>query len=69
MKIDDVQDPNANYRALDDKTYSIDHIEKKLMRLPNLMHTKTGKAFANQRAEFIQFYRSMLLSEIENQQS
>lgn len=61
----DADDPLARRRPLDDKQFSLDHLEVKLFKLPGLMHTKTGRAMAESRVEWMQSFRSLLLREIQ----
>ncbi|HLX67710.1 MAG TPA: HD domain-containing protein, partial [Puia sp.] len=39
----DVDDPMAEGRKPDDKRYALDHFQLKLLRLPAMMHTGTGR--------------------------
>ncbi|MEC8009931.1 MAG: HD domain-containing protein [Pseudomonadota bacterium] len=60
----DYPDPLAKHRKLDDKTYTLDHIETKLLQLPELMQTSAGKHMAFERANFINSFKEQLISEI-----
>lgn len=57
-------DPLALRRELDDRAWGLDHIERKLLRLPAMMQTEAGRAEAERRAEFVGHYRDELLREI-----
>lgn len=57
-------DPMADARALDDTTYALDHLETKLLRLPAMMQTATGRQIAEQRAQVLRDYRENLLKEL-----
>lgn len=57
-------DPSALTRQLDDRQFALDHIELKLLKLPGMMQTATGRKFAEQEAEFIKLFRAKLLAEI-----
>jgi uncharacterized protein len=57
-------DPQGVARELDDRAYALDHIEKKLLRLPVLMHTAAGRAEAESRAAYLRAYRDQLLAEL-----
>lgn len=57
-------DPSGSRRELDDRAWGLDHIERKLLRLPALMNTAAGRAEAERRAEFLRTYRDAFLSEI-----
>ncbi len=60
----DPEDPMALHRPLDDKRFSLDHLEVKLFRLPAMMQTATGRAMAEARAEWMASFRTRLLAEI-----
>ena len=51
-------DPLAQDRHLDDKSYSLDHIEAKLARLPALMQTEAGRALGEARLATLTDFRS-----------
>lgn len=57
-------DPLGVSRELDDRAWGLDHIERKLLRLPALMQTEAGRVEAERRAEFVRQYRDELLREI-----
>ena len=61
----DQEDPLAESRDLDDKSYALDHFEKKLLKLPALMTTPTGRKLAHQRAKTIKRFRTQLINEME----
>lgn len=56
----DVDDPLAERRPLDDGRFALDHFEAKLLRLPDMMRTATGRRLARERAAF----RDRLAAEI-----
>lgn len=58
------EDPMAQNRALDDRAYALDHLEVKLFRIAETMQTPTGRAMAEERAEWMASFRSRLLREI-----
>jgi len=58
----DMDDPLALNRPLDDKRFALDHLEVKLMRLPATMQTRTGRALAEERAEWMLSFRTRLLA-------
>ena len=60
----DAADPMALHRPLDDKAYALDHLEVKLFGLVDTMNTDTGRAIARERAEWMESFRTRLLSEI-----
>ena len=51
-------DPLALDRQLDDKSYSLDHIEAKLARLPGMMQTDAGRALGEARLATLTDFRS-----------
>jgi uncharacterized protein len=56
-------DPLAAARALDDKTYSLDHIPAKLARLPGMMRTEAGRRLGEQRLALLQEFRAAFAAE------
>ena len=56
-------DPLALQRPLDDKAYSLDHIEVKLARLPGKMQTPAGRALAEQRLALMTGFRAAFAEE------
>jgi uncharacterized protein len=57
-------DPAGVGRELDDRAYGLDHIERKLLRLPATMNTASGRSEAERRAEYVRQYRSEFLREL-----
>lgn len=57
-------DPAGQARQLDDRAYSLDHIERKLLRLPATMNTDSGRIEAQRRAEYVRQYRDEFLREL-----
>lgn len=57
-------DPAGSSRDLDDRSWALDHIERKLFRLPTLMNTEAGRAEAERRAAFLRAYLDEFLREI-----
>lgn len=60
----DERDPVAADRQLDDRQFDLDHIGKKLLLLPGLMNTATGRKLAEERAAFVEHYRAQFVVEI-----
>ncbi|MBC2833940.1 HD domain-containing protein [Gemmobacter straminiformis] len=60
----DAADPMALNRPLDDRRYALDHIAVKLTRIAETMQTATGRAIAAERLEWMESFRTRLLSEI-----
>ena len=59
----DADDILASKRQLDDLRYSLDHIQTKLLKLPNSMKTEPGRRIANERAGFIQEFMQRMCQE------
>ena len=57
-------DPMALERELDDRRYSLDHLEVKLFPVAAGMQTAAGRRMAAERAEWMESFRTRLLSEI-----
>lgn len=57
-------DPAGMARQLDDRAFGLDHIERKLLKLPETMNTASGQAEATRRAEFVRQYRDEFLREL-----
>lgn len=57
-------DPAGTGRRLDDRAYGLDHIERKLLRLPETMNTDSGRNEAHRRAEYVRQYRDEFLREL-----
>ena len=60
----DMADPMALHRPLDDKAFALDHLQVKLLRLPESMQTRSGRLMAEERAEWMMSFRTRLLAEI-----
>jgi len=60
----DPADPMALNRALDDKQFSLDHLEVKLFPVAAAMQTAAGREMAETRAEWMASFRTRLLTEI-----
>lgn len=61
----DPVDPLARERALDDKSYAIDHFEIKLFKLADGFQTPAGRELAAERHDRLIKIRDMFLDEIE----
>lgn len=51
--------------ALDDKEFAIDHFYKKLIKLPSLMLTKSGRILAQDRVHFVDLYLKQFIKEAD----
>ncbi|MFC0251659.1 HD domain-containing protein [Massilia consociata] len=56
-------DPLATGRPLDDRAYSLDHIQAKLATLPGRMQTEGGRALARERMAMLESFRSAFAEE------
>jgi len=57
-------DPLAEGRAADDQRYALDHFQLKLLRLPAMMNTATGRRMAEERAEYLREFLNRICLEI-----
>lgn len=60
----DANDPFADRRDLDDKTYALDHFQCKLLRLPETMQTEKGRMMAVHNARFLVQFMAKLSAEL-----
>ena len=60
----DPEDPFSRRRELDDKRWTLDHFYRKLLRLPETMHTKTAHTMAQERTAFIEAFLAQMGREI-----
>jgi uncharacterized protein len=60
----DPEDPLALNRMPDDKRFALDHFQVKLLQLPALMRTPTGKAIATTEAAYLQTFLDKINKEI-----
>jgi uncharacterized protein len=60
----DVDDPLAEEREPDDRRYALDHFQLKLLRLPAMMNTATGRRMAEERAEYLREFLLRICREI-----
>jgi uncharacterized protein len=58
------EDPFCATRAPDDKLWGLDHVFKKLLVIPERLHTKTARALAEERVAFLRTYVAQLGREI-----
>jgi uncharacterized protein len=57
-------DPFCERRAPDDKEWGLDHVFKKLLVIPERLHTKTAREMAAARVAFLRTYLEQLRGEI-----
>jgi uncharacterized protein len=60
----DGADPLAAKRALDDQRFALDHFQVKLLRLPGMMNTESGRRMAEGRAEYLREFLERINGEI-----
>jgi uncharacterized protein len=58
------EDPLAERRVADDQQYALDHFQLKLLRLPAMMNTATGRRMAEERAEYLREFLTRICREI-----
>jgi uncharacterized protein len=58
------EDPLAKRREPDDQHYALDHFQLKLLRLPALMNTVTGRAMAESKAQYLREFMDKICEEI-----
>ena len=58
-------DPFADARALDDKTFALDHFQTKLLKLPATMQTAKGRELAQHNADFLIQFMAKLSAELQ----
>jgi uncharacterized protein len=51
-------------RELNDREWTLDHFQTKLLRLKKSMHTKTGRKMAKERAKFMELFIRQLRKEL-----
>jgi uncharacterized protein len=57
-------DPFCEKRIPDDKSWGLDHVYKKLLMIPEKLHTKTARSLAETRIAFVGTYLDQLATEI-----
>jgi uncharacterized protein len=57
-------DPFCEARTPDDKAWGLDHVFRKLLVVPERLHTKTARAIAEERTAFLHRFLAQLRSEI-----
>ena len=58
------QDPFCDAREPDDKAYAVDHFYRKLLRIPERLHTAEARRIGAERASFLRAYLEQLRREI-----
>lgn len=65
----DPEDPFAERRELNDRRYSLDHFQCKLLRLPESMQTRKGREMATDSARFLVQFMARLSAELDGDYS
>ena len=60
----DPADPLAERRSPDDQRYALDHFQLKLLRLPSMMNTATGRSMAEAKAQYLREFLNKISREI-----
>jgi uncharacterized protein len=60
----DGRDPLAEGRVPDDQQYALDHFQVKLLKLPALMNTETGRRLAEANADYLREFLQKISGEI-----
>jgi uncharacterized protein len=60
-------DPLAEGRVADDRRYALDHFQLKLLRLPAMMNTATGRRMAEERVEYLREFLRRICVEIRGE--
>lgn len=58
------EDPFCEARTPDDKAWGLDHVYKKLLAIPDRLHTNAAKSLARDRVAFLHAYLAQLRAEI-----
>ena len=61
----DSDDPLGRDRQLDDASWTLDHFQKKLLRLPDTMQTAEGKRLSQHNVAFLVTYMAKLCAELQ----
>lgn len=61
----DSEDPLGKDRELNDISWTLDHFQKKLLRLPATMQTEAGRVLAEHNADFLVGYMAKLCAELQ----
>ncbi|HLN65269.1 MAG TPA: HD domain-containing protein [Symbiobacteriaceae bacterium] len=58
------EDPFCQGRAPDDKAWTLDHFYRKLLRIPETLHTDAARELAGQRVQFLEQFLAQLQDEV-----
>ncbi|AMO58520.1 hydrolase [Endozoicomonas montiporae] len=67
QKLFDPEDPLATHRELDDRIYSLDHFELKLLKIAGSMQTAAGRQMAERSSQFLKDFRDQLCRELNGE--
>lgn len=67
QKLFDPEDPMAENRELDDRLFSLDHFELKLLRIADSMQTEAGRRMAERSSQFLKDFRDQLYRELRGE--
>ncbi len=60
----DGEDPFAQHRSLDDKTFALDHFATKILQLPDTMQTQRGREIALKRRQTVSLFLECIAEEL-----
>jgi uncharacterized protein len=60
----DDADPFCQHRPPDDRRFGLDHFERKLLRIPERLHTGAARRLAHERAAFVRSFLHQFASEL-----
>lgn len=69
QKLFDPEDPLAESRELDDRIYSLDHFQLKLLKLVDTMQTQGGREMAQRNSNYLRDFIQKLTRELEGDYS
>lgn len=69
QKLFDPEDPMAKKRDLNDRIYSLDHFQQKLLKLGDSMQTEGGRAMAQHNTHYLEDFIDKLLRELDGDYS
>ncbi len=69
QKLFDPEDPLAERRNLDDRKYSLDHFQMKLLKIAGTMKTTAGREMAERNSDYLRDFISKLQKELEGDYS
>ncbi|MGI9273276.1 MAG: phosphohydrolase [Endozoicomonas sp.] len=69
QKLFDAEDPLAENRELDDRRFSLDHFELKLLRIAETMQTESGRKMAERSSQYLRDFREQFCRELQGNYS